>query len=151
MSTYLPYTHSLFPYLNTRNRDRGLNSFFENFFDELAPNIKETSKFDFSPSVDIHESDNKLDIIVEVPGVERDDLNVNVKDKVLTISGTKKSVIEEANYKETHAGTFERSLRLSDEYDVEAIDVKLNKGGILKIAIPKKATKNEKTIEIKDE
>lgn len=151
MSTYLPYTHSLFPYLNTRKRASGLNSLFDNFFEDFAPKIKECSKFDFSPSVDIHESDERLDIVVEVPGVERDDLNVNVKDKILTISGTKKSVIEEANYKETHSGSFERSLRLSDEYDVEAIDVKLNKGGILKIAIPKRANEAHKTIEIKDE
>lgn len=150
MSSYLPYTSSLFPYLRS-NRVEGIDSFFDNFFEKLSPNVVPKQSFDFAPKVDLHETENKLDVLVEVPGVLKEDLNVDVKDGVLTISGSRKSLLEEANYKEIHSGSFERSLKLGKNYDIDNINVKLHKNGILRIEVPKKSEETKKTIEIKDE
>jgi HSP20 family protein len=111
-------------------------------------------KTDFNPTVNTREGENAYHVEVDLPGVKKDDINVDVKDNVVTISGerkTKKEVKEEDYYKvESAYGKFERSFTLPENVDVENIHAE-SQDGVLEVVIPKlgKVDKKPKRIEIK--
>ena len=108
----------------------------------------------FKPSVNTREGEYAYHIEVDLPGVKKDDINVDVKDDVLTISGqrkTKKEVKEKDYYKmESSYGKFQRSFTLPDNIDTENIEAN-SKDGVLEVVVPKmkKSKKETKKIKIK--
>jgi len=92
-------------------------------------------------------------IEVDLPGVKKEDIKVDIKDNTLTISGERKfkdEVKEDDYYKiETSIGKFSRTFTLPEDADVENIDAK-SENGVLDIVIPKvKKEESVKTIEVK--
>jgi HSP20 family protein len=91
---------------------------------------------------------------VDLPGVKKEDIHVDLKGDVLTISGerkTKKEVKEKDYYKmESSYGKFQRSFTLPENTDAENIDAN-SKDGVLEVIIPKvkKSKKETKKIKIK--
>jgi len=120
----------------------------DDFFNEAVA----TRGSSFTPDINISETENKLSIEVEIPGMKKDDINIGVENGALTISGERKNKNEEEGRKyhrvETHYGTFERSFQLPDNVDEESIEASYA-GGILQIDIDKKEEKVKKQIEIK--
>jgi HSP20 family protein len=107
----------------------------------------------FTPSVNTREDEKGYYIEVDLPGVKKEDINVDLNDRVLTISGERKfkdEVKEENYYKiETAFGKFERSFSIPEDADVEGIEAK-SENGVLEIFIPKvKKETPKKKIEIK--
>ena len=107
----------------------------------------------FTPSVNTREDEKAYYIEVDLPGVKKEDIKVDVKDNTLTISGERKlkeEVKEEDYYKiETTIGKFTRTFTLPEDADVEHIDAK-SENGVLEIIIPKvKKEESVKTIEVK--
>ena len=107
----------------------------------------------FAPTVNTREDDNAYYIEVDLPGVKKEDINVDISDGMLTISGERKfkNEIKEENYYkvESSFGKFERSFRLPEDIDVENINAE-NKNGVLEITLPKvKKEDKKKKIEIK--
>jgi len=107
----------------------------------------------FTPSVNTREDENGYYIEVDLPGVKKEDISVDLNDRVLTISGERKfkdEVKEENYYKiETAFGKFERSFSIPEDADVEGIEAK-SENGVLEIFIPKvKKETPKKKIEIK--
>ena len=107
----------------------------------------------FTPSVNTREDEKAYYIEVDLPGVKKEDIKVDIKDNTLTISGERKfkeEVKEEDYYKiETSIGKFSRIFTLPDDADVENIDAK-SENGVLEIVIPKvKKEESVKTIEVK--
>jgi HSP20 family protein len=105
-----------------------------------------------TPSVDIFEEGDELVLKAELPGMEKDDVRVNLSDNILTISGEKKreEKVERSNYfrLERSEGSFTRSFRLP--LDVEAGKAKATfKKGILEMRIPKTEEAKKKVIEVK--
>ena len=94
----------------------------------------------FIPVVNTREEDSNFHIDVDLPGVKKDDIKVDLEKNVLTISGerkTKEEVKEEDYYKvETSFGKFSRSFTLPDNADVENIEAK-SVDGVLELVIPK--------------
>ncbi|TLP39169.1 Hsp20/alpha crystallin family protein [Arcobacter arenosus] len=94
----------------------------------------------FIPVVNTREGDSSFYIDVDLPGVKKDDIKVDLEKNVLTISGerkTKEEVKEEDYYKvETSFGKFSRSFTLPDNADVENIEAK-SVDGVLELVIPK--------------
>ena len=93
------------------------------------------------PKVNVYEYDDKVGVIAEIPGLDKKDLNVEVEDGVLTISGEKhKSVFDEAKAKvlrrELKHSSFKRQFTLGDLLDGENISANF-KDGILSVEIPK--------------
>lgn len=120
------------------------------FSDFLKPLRTEA---EFFPRVDAYETDDKVVLEVELPGVKKDGLKVTVEDGVLRISGEKKGEREEKgrNYRlvERSYGRFERSFVLPDYVDAKNITAKYV-DGVLTLELPKK--KEEKpALEIKIE
>ncbi|HQE94619.1 MAG TPA: Hsp20/alpha crystallin family protein [Candidatus Marinimicrobia bacterium] len=134
-------------WLDVRNEfDRLFESIFNPQYEE------ETSLLAFSPAVDIIEEDKAYNIQVELPGMNKDDIKIAVKDNYLTISGEKKreSKVEDKNYQRTERiyGSFQRSFRLDDSVEADKIEAEF-KDGVLNIVIPKKKESLAKQIEVK--
>lgn len=104
--------------------------------------------------LDVRESEDKLVIEADLPGVAEKDVSVTLADGVLTIKGERKSEREEKkddyHIAERSFGRFERALRLPDAIDENRIEANFDKG-VLKITAQKRpeAVKAEKRIEIK--
>ncbi len=116
-------------------------------------NEQESNITAFTPKVNTREGEFAYHIDVDLPGVKKDDINIDVRDNVLTISGErnfKKEVKEEDYYKvETDFGKFTRSFTLPDNVDIENITATAE-DGVLEVVIPKlKKEENVKKIEIK--
>jgi len=108
---------------------------------------------DFIPKVNTREDENAYYIEVELPGVNKEDVDIKVDGNVLTVSGErkiKKEVKEEDYYKvESKYGTFSRSFTLPEKVDVANIQAE-SQDGIIEIVIPKlKVDTSSKKIEIK--
>jgi len=103
------------------------------------------------PRIDVAETDGALEVTAELPGIDEKDVDVVLRDDLLTIKGEKRSEREEKR-KDYHLversfGSFARSIRLPFEADSEAIKANFAKG-VLKISIAKPAEVKEKTVKI---
>ncbi|HCI29646.1 MAG TPA: Hsp20/alpha crystallin family protein [Fervidobacterium sp.] len=109
------------------------------------------SEYEFLPRVDAYETNDKLVLEVEVPGVKKDELKVSVEDGVLRITGEKKTEKDEKgrNYRivERSFGKFERAFVIPEYVNVKDISAKYD-NGVLILEMPKK--KEEKpALEVK--
>lgn len=99
-----------------------------------------TTAGEWMPYVDIYEEAQSLIIKVELPGVGRDDVRLDVHDGVLSLSGSKafNSVSRGANYHmiERQYGNFRRSFNLPEDIDAERIAAQFDKG-VLTVTLPK--------------
>jgi HSP20 family protein len=103
------------------------------------------------PVVDFYEEKDDLVVKAELPGMEKEDIEVNVTDHSLTIKGEKKKEeeVEEENYyrSERSFGSFRRSLELPS--DVQAEKAKASfKNGILEVRLPKSEVAKPKEIKV---
>ena len=102
----------------------------------------------FTPLVDVHETDEEYLVKVDLPGVKVDDVNVEVNDNVLSISGSR--VAHEpgqAQLVERPYGSFVRTLTLPQGVDSESIEAGYQ-DGVLELRIPKPAEQKPKRITI---
>jgi HSP20 family protein len=107
---------------------------------------------DWTPRVDITETDKEFVIKVEIPEVNKEDVKVTVDSGVLTIRGERKQEKEEKNKKfhrvERFYGSFARSFTLPDNVDDAKIEASF-KDGVLNLQIPKLAEARPKGIDVK--
>ena len=110
----------------------------------------------FVPTVNTREDDKAYIVEVDLPGIDKKDIKVNIdpENRTLTISGERKfkdEVKKEDYYKiESSYGKFMRTFSLPENVDVDKIDAK-NENGVLNITIPKvkKEAKEVKEIAVK--
>lgn len=104
------------------------------------------------PKIDIKEKKDSVVVKAEIPGVAEEDVEVEITDNVMTISGEKKEEKEEDkdgyHYKETHSGSFTRSFSLPSEVAAEKAEAEV-KNGVLTVTIPKVEAKKPKKVTIK--
>ena len=107
---------------------------------------------EWSPSVDISETKDKLVIKAELPGLDAKDVNVSISGDLLTIKGEKKKEEEEKDehhhYMERYYGSFQRSFQLPVNVKTDKIEATFDKG-VLKVTLPKTEEAQKKEIEIK--
>jgi HSP20 family protein len=111
----------------------------------------EDTLWDWNPKVDIYDEDEHIVLKAELPGIDRKDIEVDVKDRVLTLKGERASdnEIKKENYfqRERSFGKFERSFTLP--VNVKAEDIKAAfKDGLLKVEIPKPSKSKPKQITV---
>ena len=94
----------------------------------------------FVPKVDVLENEQAFEIHFAVPGLNKEDFNIELKDNYLTVSGERKFSNEkkDKNYHsiETSYGSFSRAFSLPENADASKINAKYDKG-ILELTIPK--------------
>ncbi len=92
------------------------------------------------PKVNVYEYDDRIGIVAEIPGLDKKQLNVEVEDGVLTISGDKHSAFENEGAKvlrkELKESSFKRQFELGELLDGDNISANF-KDGILSIDVPK--------------
>lgn len=126
--------------LNERMR-RMLEQTFGGLLDDTAGWI---------PAVDIEEKDDAYVVEAEVPGVKREDVNIEVTGHELFISGEMKERKREGVIRRQtrRTGRFEFRVTLPGEVDPEGVDAKLN-DGVLTVRIPKAQRMERRRIEVK--
>ena len=106
------------------------------------------SAYSFVPKVDIIEHEKAFEVQLAVPGMNKEDFKIDVKDNRLTISGERKFKKETGDKHfrsvETQYGAFGRTFVLPENVDAEKIEAKYN-DGILELIIPKDEKKLLKT------
>jgi len=134
---------------------RAFDRLFEDFFGDrdwwpLAPVAEGT----FAPRVDVREKDKEVVVTAELPGLEEEDVEVELSDEGLTIRGEKKQEQEERGegyYRaERTYGAFQRFIDLPCEVDGEKAEAEF-RNGILTVILPKRPEEqgNRKKIQIK--
>ncbi len=96
------------------------------------------------PSVELNETDKEVKVIAELPGIEQKDVEVELADGVLMISGEKKSETEdkERRFSERYYGRFERRIPV-DDVDQDNVAASF-KDGVLTVTLPKLPTAERK-------
>lgn len=107
---------------------------------------------DWTPSVDISETESEYQIKAEIPDVKKEDVKVTVEDGVLTIQGERKQEKEEKGKKfhriERSYGSFVRTFSLPDVIEEEKVKAEF-KDGVLNLHLPKSEKAKPKAIEVK--
>jgi HSP20 family protein len=93
----------------------------------------------YTPAVDIFENEGSITVLADMPGVEPADLNIDLRESVLTLSGRAvppESADETSVFRECRWGTYYRQFTLAESIDQSKIDAKLT-DGVLRLELPK--------------
>jgi HSP20 family protein len=127
-------------------RPFGLYSFADQpFFSEMG---------DFSPRVDLSETEKAYKLSVELPGMEPEEIDISMADNILSISGEKKAEKEDKGKRyyrvERSYGSFQRRIPLPNQVKEDKVEARF-KNGVLTIELPKteEAKKHSRRIEVK--
>lgn len=142
------------PYWNAMDRPLGLSHLFEDIFSDMegryaAPN--QTAEDFWAPAIDIREDKEVLSIHADVPGIDPENLSLQVEDGVLTLEGNREVETcgkdEKSHWTERRTGTFRRSVKLPSHVDGENIKAAYNKG-VLSITCPLKTEAKPRQIKV---
>ncbi|MGD9286444.1 MAG: Hsp20/alpha crystallin family protein [Desulfobacterales bacterium] len=105
----------------------------------------------WNPAVDLYEQDDHFVIKAELPGVDKKDISIDLKDRVLTLSGERshENEAKEENYyrRERSFGKFQRAFTLPAEVDSDKIKAEF-RDGLLRIEVPKPEHQKHKQVTI---
>jgi HSP20 family protein len=105
----------------------------------------------FLPTADIYESNDALNVVLEMPGVDKGSVDIRVEDDVLKIEGRldfSKYQGLQPLYTEYNVGHYSRSFRLSSKIDQNKVAAEL-KDGVLSLVLPKVEEAKPRTIQVK--
>ena len=123
-------------------------------FNRGVPALSEFRKGAISPKVNVAETDKAVEVTAEIPGVDAKDIDVQLRDGILTIKGEKKEEKDEKqkdwHVVERSCGMFERSFTVPSDVDSGKVEAAFDKG-VLKVTLPKLAAAQAKVqkIEVK--
>ena len=128
-----------------------VDRFFNDFWNNSFSHFDEDSTV-WSPRVDVKETKDAYELLADLPGLEKKEINISLNDNVLTVKGERKSEEksedENCYYNERTYGTFSRSFRLPNM--VEQKDIRAEyKDGVLKVVLRKSEEAKPREIEIK--
>jgi HSP20 family protein len=109
------------------------------------------SPVEWSPSLDVSETDGKIEVKAELPGLEAKDIDVSVSGDLLTLRGEKAEDVKKEDekffFRECYSGAFQRTVRLPTEVDPENVSANF-KNGVLTIEMPKSKAASSRKIEV---
>lgn len=141
----------------TRNTIRSRPSFFnDDIFNNLfkpSQLIEEAQSTDQTPSIDIREREHDYLVSADMPGVKKDNIDVQIENGVLTVTGEVERNSEEKEgerllRQERYYGKYVRSLRLGKQINSDKIEASL-KDGVLELTLPKAEEVKPKKVAIK--
>jgi HSP20 family protein len=117
-----------------------MNRLFSDAFRGFDESGEQAGGWTFNPVVDVEQQDKQYEITVELPGVAMNDINVEMKDDMLVISGSKERKQTtgqgEQQRSERIYGSFQRSFRLPDDAIEDRINARFA-DGVLTVSIPR--------------
>lgn len=133
------------------NPSREFDEFFNRFVGHRQSGVDENlASSDWSPAVDIRETDENFEIDLEIPAIAAADVKVTVKDGVLSVTGERKyekEVKGKVHRVERQYGRFTRSFRLPETADEGHIQANA-KDGVLYLKVAKRAAVKPRAIEV---
>ena len=132
----------------------GMHEKINRLFDDLVAGQREAgqSGVDWVPSTDIYETKDQYVFRFELPGMSRDEIQIDLKNQVLSVTGERKGLKdvqeEQCHRMESFSGRFFRSFTLPRNIDVEKVGASL-RDGILEIRVPKPEEHKARPIPIK--
>ena len=130
-----------------------MNRLFNTFFDtpSTGGNGNGGSLRRWIPAMDLVETDDHFVLKADLPGLDESDVNIEVEDNVLTVSGERNAEHEDNREGyvrvERAYGSFRRSLTLPDGVDAEAVSASFEKG-VLQVSIPKPEQRKPRKVAI---
>jgi HSP20 family protein len=139
------------PFTELERVQREMNRLFNDTTGGLAKN-ESASLSRWTPAVDIFEAEDEIRLTAELPGMRRDDVRVDVEDRLLTISGERRLENEDKQDDYTRIervyGQFSRSFNLPSTVDVDKISAEME-DGVLRVHMPKREESKPRQIEVK--
>jgi len=137
------------PNRTLRNLQREVDSLFDRFFDRTGS--EESRSAVWAPQTDLVETDEDFQLRLDVPGMSTEDIDINLQNGTLTVSGerTSERTDEGEDYVrvERAFGTFHRTFTLPDTVDQANIEATYE-DGVLRINVPKTEESTRRQIEI---
>jgi HSP20 family protein len=126
-----------------------MNRVFDAFFGRGVGNGGRARRW--VPAMDLVEQNDELVLRADLPGLDRDDVTIEVKDNALTVTGERKAEHEEKaegfHRVERAYGSFSRSLTLPEGIDADAVTAEFDKG-VLEVRIPKPEQRKPHRVQI---
>ena len=126
-----------------------MNRLFDRFFEGRPPNGDRGRRW--IPAMDLVETDENLVVRADLPGLSEDDVEIEIKDNVLTVSGERQAEHEEKgegfHRVERSFGRFARSLSLPRGVDADKVQAGFS-DGVLEVRIPKPEETKPRRIQI---
>jgi HSP20 family protein len=127
-----------------------INRLFNTLFDSPTPAAGVARRW--VPAMDLVENEHDFVLRADLPGIDQQDVKIELQDNVLTISGERKAEHEERKqgyYRlERSSGSFSRTLTLPDGVDPSAVTASFDKG-VLEVHVPKPEARKPHKVEIK--
>ena len=134
-----------------KKTEEGNTSFKKSLLEEIVTHLKGglrkvvKKEFILSPSVDVYDNDDDYNLVFNVPGMKKDDIDVRVIDNELFIEqkkeGMEKTDKRNTIVEEIEKGRFFRKFKLTEEIDIKNVEANLE-DGVLIVSLPK--IKNKK-------
>ena len=132
-------------------RADGLQDEVNRLFRRVAAGTGASSRESWMPSIDVVETNQAIKLKADMAGMKPEDINLEVEDNVLTLSGERRfeeEVEEDKYYRiERRYGSFSRSIALPRGVDTDAIEAHFE-NGVLEVVVPKVATVRPKRIAV---
>ncbi|MHC5211324.1 MAG: Hsp20/alpha crystallin family protein [Planctomycetota bacterium] len=136
--------------------DRMVERFFDEPWGLFSGNAASpgTAPASFLPSLDVSETDDDVLVRAELPGLDPKEIDIQISDDVLTITGEKKSHQERRSenlfHSERRFGQFRRSVRLPSRVDADKVSAAYE-AGILTVSLPRSAEARPRRIEVRSD
>ena len=136
---------------------RQMNRLFDDFFGgsssgALSRGGTGALNSSWTPRVDVSEDDKKILVHAELPGITKENVNIDITNNVLSVVGERKETKEQNDssrqIRECRYGRFQRQIGLPPHCQVDNVTAKFE-NGVLEIVVPKSAAPGAKRIEIK--
>lgn len=140
------------PRSDLRNLQREVDRVFDTFFRPSRESDEESSAM-WRPRVDLAETDDAYQIHVDVPGMRKEDIDINFQNGQLTVSGERRAETSESDEKRNYMrversyGRFYRSFSLPNTVAIDQIEANYE-NGVLNIRVPKTEEQRPRRIEI---
>ena len=130
---------------------RDLQGELGRFFNDFGSNIG-TIEEGFVPAIDVRESEDSYRVDIDLPGIKKENIKIEVAEGVLSISGERKSE-SESNEKDYHRversyGSFRRSVSVPGGFQHDAVNAHFE-DGVLKVVLPKPEESKPRRVEVK--
>lgn len=139
-------SRSPFSLLNEIQRD--MNRLFDNRMLTGSQSLLSNTG-DWIPAVDIHEDKENYHLVVDLPGLKPEDIDVTAHDGILSLRGKRESIHEDKELKRSERvfGSFVREFSMPENADLDNIQAKYD-NGVLAVVIPKSAKAEPKRIAV---
>jgi len=120
-------------------------------FGGLLPDAEQTRRAAWLPAVDVEQTDDEIILRIDLPGMNRDDVSIDVRDRTLIVSGERREEREENHEgfftRERVVGKFTRSFMLPEGVDPGSVQAQF-RDGVLMIRVPRPKQEQPRHIEI---